>query len=76
MKIDLKKLKELEKKYKDSPICLNLLQQCVDKSVDFLENNVLVGGANLSNMIAVNTLLDLGVMIDEDKNTKPQQLNS
>jgi len=76
MKIDLKKLKELEKKYKDSPICLNLLQQCVDKSVDFLENNVVIGGANTLNMIAVNTLLDLGVMIDEDKNTKLQQLNS
>lgn len=66
MKINLKKLKQLEMLYRESSISLNALH-------DMIEIVLRNSGGNFNGSIAINTLIDLGVL---EKEKTVQQLNS
>jgi len=72
MKLNLKRIKELEEEYKGNPISLNTLQIMIDT---VLNTNNSYGLKNEATYIfSVNNLKDLRVIIDDEKPV--QQLNS
>jgi len=72
MKIDFKKLQKVEKEYHyDNPVCQNTLQTMVD----LVLSNPGVG-ESLSYVLAVKTLTDLGILVEDVEKPKVQQLNS
>jgi len=74
MKLNLKKLAEVEKRYSDNSISLSALQTMIDQV--FYPQKDPSGWNNTSSTdYAINTLKDLGILEDTaDKTSKP--LNS
>jgi hypothetical protein len=80
MKIDFKKLAKVEKEYRyDNPVCQNTLQTMIDL---VLSNRVEYDATGLaipttpSYTLALKTLIELGVVIDETETPKVTQINS
>jgi hypothetical protein len=71
MKINLKRVKELERTYCDSPVSINTLQEMISLVLRFQEAPMNLATNNVS--MALETLKDLGVIVDE---SKISQLNS
>jgi hypothetical protein len=69
MKLDLKKLQEVERNFQNSPITLSVIERLV--RITF-ENESCKG-----QRMAVHALIELGVLKDdENKNEEKQHLNS
>lgn len=75
MKIDLKKLQKVEKQYEESRLSTDALHTMINNVLNFQDTSFLMAPNNIKT--AINTLVDLKVLILDD-NTKPpvQQLNS
>ena len=75
MKLNLKRIAELEKEYDGNNISLNALQEMINQVI-FPQKDP-TGWNNTSTYdFALNTLKDLGVIIESDGKKPLQQLNS
>lgn len=72
MKINLKKVEDLEKAYYNRPICTSTLNNLLNIVIS-ADDTVT---ATKSYMIAYSTLVNLRVIEDENEPPKPQHLNS
>jgi hypothetical protein len=76
MKIDLEKLKKVERKYDDSGLSHYAIELMLKEVIAFNQAPYKLAPNNV--MLSMNTLIDLGILIiEEDKKDPPvQQLNS
>jgi len=74
IKLNLKRIEELEKEYQNSRISLDALHVMVDQVLSLPDPMGLNNELNLN--FAYGTLLDLGVIITPDTSKTSKQLNS
>lgn len=75
MKINLKKLAEVEKKYAESGVSIDVLRLMVSNALNFQDTSYLMAPSNIKT--SINTLIDLKILVEDAKLDPPvQQLNS
>jgi uncharacterized protein YutE (UPF0331/DUF86 family) len=76
MKIDFKKLKRIEQGCPNSPVCQNTLQTMIDIVLRNVSDEVAGVNTSQSYLLAFKTLVELGIIVEDDKKSEVQQLNS
>ena len=75
MKINLKKLAEVENKYAENYVSLDTLRLMVTNVLNFEETSFNLAPNNIKT--AISTLVDLKILVEDNKvNPSAQQLNS
>jgi hypothetical protein len=75
MKINLKKLAEVEKKYTESGVSIDVLRVMVSNVLNFQDTSYSLAPNNIKT--SINTLIDLKILVEDAKLDPPvQQLNS
>ena len=75
MKIDLKQLQRTERSYLHDDVTISSLKQMVYNVLNYRESSFKLAPNNIKT--AVDTLVELNILILDDKETPPvQQLNS
>jgi len=75
MKINLKKLAEVEKKYAESGVSIDVLRVMVSNVLNFQDTSYSLAPNNIKT--SINTLVDLKILVEDAKLDPPvQQLNS